>query len=144
MFWLFLLQYRHLAEIFIFIKVISHVHFIILVHQTVILSLLILTKLRIDKTHPLNRLRFERSELKKSQCGGENMLCTEIVLNVRNNFCTQHVLLVFCKKKRTSYKDLPVSYIKIHRIYFYALVKYTGSVSLSTLHRCNEYKCFYV
>ena len=22
----------------------------------------------------------------------ENMLCTEIVLNVRNNFCTQHVL----------------------------------------------------
>ena len=23
---------------------------------------------------------------------GERMLCTEIVLNVRNNFCTQHVL----------------------------------------------------
>ena len=23
---------------------------------------------------------------------GENMLCTNIVLNVRNNFCTQHVL----------------------------------------------------
>ena len=23
---------------------------------------------------------------------GENMLCTKIVLNVRNNFCTQHVL----------------------------------------------------
>jgi hypothetical protein len=22
---------------------------------------------------------------------GENMLCTKIVLNVRNNFCTQHV-----------------------------------------------------
>ena len=22
----------------------------------------------------------------------ENMLCTEIVLNVKNNFCTQHVL----------------------------------------------------
>ena len=22
---------------------------------------------------------------------GENMLCTTIVLNVRNNFCTQHV-----------------------------------------------------
>ena len=30
---------------------------------------------------------------------GENMLCTEIVLNVKNNFCTQHVLPVFCKKK---------------------------------------------
>ena len=23
---------------------------------------------------------------------GEDMLCTEIVLNVKNNFCTQHVL----------------------------------------------------
>ena len=23
---------------------------------------------------------------------GENMLCTKIVLNVRNNFCTQHIL----------------------------------------------------
>ena len=23
---------------------------------------------------------------------GENMLCTKIVLNVRNNFCTQHLL----------------------------------------------------
>ena len=26
---------------------------------------------------------------------GENMLCTKIVLNVRNNFCTQHVLPSF-------------------------------------------------
>ena len=26
---------------------------------------------------------------------GENMLCTKIVLNVRNNFCTQHVLTRF-------------------------------------------------
>ena len=26
---------------------------------------------------------------------GEDMLCTEIVLNVKNNFCTQHVLLMF-------------------------------------------------
>ena len=26
---------------------------------------------------------------------GENMLCTKIVLNVRNNFCTQHVLSKF-------------------------------------------------
>ena len=23
---------------------------------------------------------------------GENMLCTDIALNVKNNFCTQHVL----------------------------------------------------
>jgi hypothetical protein len=26
---------------------------------------------------------------------GEIMLCTEIVLNVKNNFCTQHVLPMF-------------------------------------------------
>ena len=26
---------------------------------------------------------------------GENMLCTKIVLNVRNSFCTQHVLTRF-------------------------------------------------
>ena len=29
---------------------------------------------------------------------GENMWCTKIVLNIRNNFCTQHVLPMFCKK----------------------------------------------
>ena len=26
---------------------------------------------------------------------GENVLCTEIVLNVKNNFCAQHVLPMF-------------------------------------------------
>ena len=64
---------------------------------------------------------------------GENMLCTKIVLNVRNNFCTQHVLPRFefwifmywtCNsmnnlssycglvdaKIRASDKDLPVTY----------------------------------
>ena len=63
---------------------------------------------------------------------GENMLCTKNVLNVRNNFCTQHVLPRFelgifmywtCNsmnnlssycglvdaKKRASDKDLPVT-----------------------------------
>ena len=30
---------------------------------------------------------------------GENMLCTEIVFDIQNNFCTQHVLPIFCKKK---------------------------------------------
>ena len=30
---------------------------------------------------------------------GENMLCTEIVSDIQNNFCTQHVLPMFCKKK---------------------------------------------
>ena len=38
---------------------------------------------------------------------GENMLCTEIVFVIQNNFCTQHVLPMFCKNKNF-YKDLPV------------------------------------
>ena len=29
----------------------------------------------------------------------ENMLCTEIVPDIENNFCTQHVLPMLCKKK---------------------------------------------
>ena len=68
MFWLFLLQWRHLAEIFIFIKMISHISFIILVNQIVFLSPLIPTKLTITKIHHLISSRFERSEHKKSQC----------------------------------------------------------------------------
>ena len=30
---------------------------------------------------------------------GENLLCTEIVFDIQNNFCTQHVLPMFSKKK---------------------------------------------
>ena len=30
---------------------------------------------------------------------GKNMLCTEIVSDIQNNFCTQYVLPMFCKKK---------------------------------------------
>ena len=30
---------------------------------------------------------------------GENMSCTEIVSDIQNNFCTQHVLPMFCKNK---------------------------------------------
>ena len=37
----------------------------------------------------------------------ENTLCTKIVLNFRNNFCTQHVLPCSAKR-RASDKDLPV------------------------------------
>ena len=29
----------------------------------------------------------------------ENVLCTEIVFDIQDNFCTQHVLPMFCKKK---------------------------------------------
>ena len=38
---------------------------------------------------------------------GENMLCIEIVSDIQNNFGTQHVLPVFCKKKSFD-KDLPL------------------------------------
>ena len=31
---------------------------------------------------------------------GENMLCTEIVFGIQGNFCTQHVLPMFCKNKK--------------------------------------------
>jgi hypothetical protein len=27
------------------------------------------------------------------------MLCTEVVFDIQNKFCTQHVLPIFCKKK---------------------------------------------
>ena len=37
----------------------------------------------------------ENSKLKP----GEIMLCKEIVSDIQNNFCTQHVLPMFCKKK---------------------------------------------
>ena len=37
----------------------------------------------------------ENSKLKP----GENMLCTEIVSDIQNNCCTQHVLPGLCKKK---------------------------------------------
>ena len=63
-----LLQWHHLADIFIFIKMISHVSGIILVPKIVILSIFIPRKLTITKIHHLIRLRFERFEHKKSQC----------------------------------------------------------------------------
>jgi hypothetical protein len=37
----------------------------------------------------------ENSKLKPE----ENMLCKEIVSDIQNNFCTQHVLPMFCEKK---------------------------------------------
>ena len=37
----------------------------------------------------------ENSKLKP----GENILCIEIVFDIQNNFCTQHVLHMFSKKK---------------------------------------------
>ena len=41
------------------------------------------------------RVQYENSKLKP----GDIMLCTEIVSDIQNNFCTQHVLPMFCKKK---------------------------------------------
>ena len=44
----------------------------------------------------------------------ENMLCTGIVFGHSNNFCTQHVLPMFCSaKRRASYKDLSVKKPKL-------------------------------
>ena len=63
-----LLQWRHLADFFIFIKMISHISFMIWVLKIVILSLLKPKKVTITKIHHLIRLRFEQSEHKKSQC----------------------------------------------------------------------------
>ena len=38
---------------------------------------------------------YENSKLKP----GENILYTKTVSDIQNNFCTQHVLPVFCKEK---------------------------------------------
>ena len=49
------------------------------------------------------QVQYEKSKLKP----GENMLCTEFFSEIQNNFCTQHVLPRFWKR-RASDKDLPV------------------------------------
>ena len=38
---------------------------------------------------------YENSKLKQ----GESTMCTGIVFDIQNNFCTQHVLPMFCKKE---------------------------------------------
>ena len=90
---------------------------------------------------------------------GENMLCTKIVLNARNNFCTQHALPRFehgifmywtCNsmnnlspycgfivdaKIRASDKDLPVHSVK----YFYLKTSAIVSVHKCTVAKKNSY-----
>ena len=53
------------------------------------------------------------------------MLCTEIVSDIQNNFCTQHVLSMFCKKKsfrqrftciRLELKELTYSFKALHNL----------------------------
>ena len=46
-------------------------------------------------------------QVQYTKISSSNLLCTEIVSDIQNNFCTQHVLPMFCKK-RASDKDLPV------------------------------------
>ena len=41
---------------------------------------------------------------------------TEIVTDIQNNFCTQHVLTVFCKMRRASNKYLPVKTVLVKSI----------------------------
>ena len=43
-------------------------------------------------------LQFQYIQIPNSD-PGENILCTEIVSDVQNNFCTQYYLPIFCKKK---------------------------------------------
>ena len=44
-----------------------------------------------------DRLFIEIHENSKIKLG-EIMLCTEILSDIQNNFCTQHILPMFCKK----------------------------------------------
>ena len=75
---------------------------------------------------------------------GENMLCTEIVLNVKNNFHTQHVLpsehgenmsyteIVFDiqTKIRASDKDLPVlSSVETSGRFFQSFVAFSENLN---------------
>ena len=52
--------------------------------------------LRKHKLYKFNTWKFQ------AQTWEENVVCvlTEIVSDIQNNFCTQHVLPMFCKKKR--------------------------------------------
>ena len=45
-----------------------------------------------------DRLFIEYMKISRSE-HGENMLHTEIVFDIQNNFCTQHVLPWFCTQK---------------------------------------------
>ena len=45
-----------------------------------------------------NRL-FIELQVQYMKIPSSNLLCTEIVSDIQNNFCTQHVLPMFCKKK---------------------------------------------
>ena len=72
-------QWRRLAEFFSYIKMISHVSFIILVLEVVNLSVSIGTKLPISKIYHLIRLRFEQSEHRKSQCVIAQQSCSNCV-----------------------------------------------------------------
>ena len=48
---------------------------------------------------------------------GENMLCTEIVFDIQNNFCTQHVLPMLCKNK-SFWQRFTCMFIKFWRLSF--------------------------
>ena len=77
----------------------------------------------------------ENSKLKP----GENMLCTEIDSDIQNNFCTQHILPMFCKKK-SSDKDLPVfTYSPLFRWVFKLLNMYFFMALKVVLQVCNGF-----
>ena len=57
---------------------------------------------------------------------------TEIVTDIQNNFCTQHVLTVFCKMRRASNKYLPVKTV---------LVKSIDTVNERRISKCWQKVC---
>ena len=60
------------------------------------------------------------------------MLCTEIVSDIQNNFCTQHVLLML----RASEKDIPVCQnIVITQPYYLLYYKEKRGLGKHTNHR---------
>ena len=76
----------------------------------------------------------ENSKLKP----GENMLCTEIVSDIQINFCTQHVLPLFGKKKsfwqRFTCNDKTISVVCTSSIYTFLISAIYDLVQFTILH----------
>ena len=54
---------------------------------------------------------------------GENMLCTKIVFDIQNNFCTQHVLPMFSKKKSFWQRFTCTKVTKVRLTYSWSLIE---------------------
>ena len=77
------------------------------------------------------------------------MLYTEIASDIQNNFCTQHFLPMFCKKKTASDKDKPVliriikkntflnivSLLRVEDDSFFFLNRYLGEIGVRQMKK---------